>query len=108
MNIERERVIAVIKDFSDGLLAEKNGGHVTPESSDARVRGVLRQACERVGVALEDYTRALADDPVLQKLEHDAVVQAVAGSVDPGPNDAISRESPSGQPGDLTKSRAQN
>lgn len=108
MNVERNRVIAVIKDFSDGLLAERSAGSVTPEESDARALHVLEQACDRVGIAPSDYAEALRTDATLAKLEHDAVVQALAGPVDPGPNDAISRESPSGQPGDLTKTRSDN
>jgi hypothetical protein len=63
---------------------------------DALLAAALRSACEQVGLTPEDYRRAIAADPSLMQLEKMTIDQAVTGPVDPGPHDAISRESPSG------------
>jgi hypothetical protein len=55
-----------------------------------------RAACARVGLSLEAYQEAIASDPSLVQLEKLTIDQAVSGPVDPGPHDAISRESASG------------
>jgi hypothetical protein len=73
------------------------------------VEEALDRALREHGVALEAYREALQSDPTLAELERSAMTQAFSGgpAPDPGPYDTISRESPSGQPGDLTKSRSE-
>jgi hypothetical protein len=92
MHADRAKVIQVIKDLADAGGAPQGGG-------------ALGRALEKNGVSLDAYKAALKEDPGLADLENNALKQAVAEAPDPGPYDTISRESPSGQPGDLTKSR---
>jgi hypothetical protein len=66
------------------------------EGDDTLLAEALRSACDRVGLTPDDYRRAIAADPSLMQLEKMTIDQAVTGPVDPGPHDAISRESPSG------------
>ena len=81
--------------------------------SSTRRRGLEEEALERAlqehGLALEAYRAALQADPTLAELERTSITQAMSGgpAPDPGPYDSISRESPSGQPGNLTKSRSE-
>lgn len=70
------------------------------------VEEALDRALKDHGVALEAYREALQADPALAELERTSMIQAMSGAPDPGPYDSISRESPSGQPGDLSKSRS--
>ncbi|MBX3225976.1 MAG: hypothetical protein KIT84_29630 [Labilithrix sp.] len=65
----------------------------------------LARASKLAGITPEAFDRAIDLDPELELLKITALIEAVAGSTDPGPHDAISRESPSGKPGDLTKER---
>ncbi|NUQ77261.1 MAG: hypothetical protein HUU21_27310 [Polyangiaceae bacterium] len=100
----------MIRDWSDAL-AKPSGGDRSPPSSTRR-RGMEEEALDRAlkehGLALEAYREALQADPMLADLERASITQAQAGEAapDPGPYDEISRESPSGQPGDLRKSRS--
>lgn len=70
-----------------------------------RVVHAIASACDTAGIAPQRYAVALAEDPLLAKLEHDAIDDAIADAPDPGPYAAVSRESMSGRPGDTTKSR---
>lgn len=110
MRAERAKVVNVIRDWSESI-ARPSGVDGPPPSSTTR-RGLEEEALEKAlrehGLALEAYREALQADPLLADLERASLAQAIAGGPlpDPGPYDEISRESPSGQPGDLTKSRS--
>ncbi|HMI89134.1 MAG TPA: hypothetical protein VK550_33880 [Polyangiaceae bacterium] len=54
-------------------------------------------ACARADVSLEDYLTTLEADEMLRQLHHAAMTEAMVGTADPGPNDQISRESPTGE-----------
>ena len=107
MQTNREKVIRVIRVVSEALkhrfADEAPIDHVEDTTLE---RAALVMACELCGISLEDYRNALSADPSLAELEKESKTEAVAGSTDPGPYDEISRESPSGQPGDLTKPRS--
>jgi hypothetical protein len=92
MYADRAKVIQIIKDLTQGDSPPRGGG-------------ALDSALEKSGVSREAYKAALNADPELADLENKAHKQAAVEAPDPGPYDTISRESPSGQPGDLTKSR---
>lgn len=62
-------------------------------------------SCDTMGILPREYRETVEADPELELLEHLAVREALAGSTDPGPYAAISRESMSGQPGNTLKSR---
>lgn len=110
MAADRAKVVKVIRDWSESL-ARPAQGDASPPSSTRR-RGLEEEALDRAlkehGLALEAYREALHADPTLAELERSSITQAMSGgpAPDPGPYDTISRESPSGQPGDLTKSRS--
>jgi|GEM_PF-5834381 len=96
----RERVIEVVKRTAEALQASRTHADDTQAAADA-----LRAACDSVGISPQDFDGAIASDTDLQMLKETAIREAVAGSTDPGPHGAVSRESMSGKPGDLTKSR---
>ena len=73
------------------------------EDDDVFVQGALAAGCTREGISPHEYAEALDLFPDLSQLERETLREGLAGSTDPGPHDAISRESPSGQPGDLRK-----
>lgn len=93
MQVDRAKVIHAIKDYTDALGSK-------PQAE------ALAEACEKSGISVDAYNEALRADPSLADLEKQSTTGAVVESADPGPYDAISRESPSGQPGDLTKPRS--
>jgi hypothetical protein len=97
----RTSVIAIIKNAADAL---RSAG-AKPEDPGV-VAQALATACSTAGVTPAAFDRAVAADPELGHLKTSALDEALAGVTDPGPNAQISRESPSGQPGDLAKSRA--
>jgi hypothetical protein len=109
MGADRTKVVKVIRDWSESI-GRRGEGDAPPPSSSRR-RGLEQEALDRAlkehGLALEAYREALQADPTLAELERMSLTQAMAGGTDPGPYDSISRESPSGQPGDLTKSRSE-
>lgn len=67
----------------------------------------LAKACDELGVDPETFDTAIAGDIELELLKTNILRQAIAGTTDPGPYGEISRESPSGQPGDTTKNRSE-
>ena len=102
MNPTRENILAVIRTTEEGLQAR----HLTPaDLSKDSLRDELRASCARFNVDIADYDRFIAANPEIAKLATEAFREGLSGGTDPGPYDAISRESPSGQPGDLTKTR---
>jgi len=106
MWVEREHVVRAMKDFTDAIHVRSRGRvdeflRDEPEAT----REALVEACQKNGISVEIYVNALVAAPALAELEKQSLLTAVADAPDPGPYDAISRESPSGQPGDLTKPR---
>ena len=93
MQVDRAKVIRVIRDYTEAP-------GTTPKAQ------ALSEACAKSGISVDAYTEALRADPTLADLEKQSMTGAMVESTDPGPYDAISRESPSGQPGDLTKPRS--
>jgi hypothetical protein len=64
---------------------------------DQSVEGdAIVAACARAEVAPEDYLTTLEANATLSQLHHAALTEAIVGTADPGPNDQISRESPTG------------
>lgn len=106
MDASRAKVIRAIKGFTDEmrLRAEREPGIELCQESEV-VREILERACRENGLSVDDYAAALRADPALAELEKESLVMGIAEPPDPGPYDAISRESPSGQPGNLEKSR---
>jgi hypothetical protein len=107
MHADRATVIHVIKTLSDELGRQYAGEPPIEHMDDQGMRrAALLLACEVSRISVEDYEAALRADPSLAELERESTTYAVVDAPDPGPYDAISRESPSGQPGDLTKPRS--
>ena len=67
------------------------------EGDDSVEGEAIAAACARAAVAPEDYLATLEADEILYQLHHAALTEAMAGTADPGPNDQISRESPTGE-----------
>lgn len=104
--VQREQVVRTIKDFADAVRTRSQGSiAVFLRDQPDLTREALAEACRRNGISVEQHAAALRATPALAALEDEALTDAVVESPDPGPYDAISRESPSGQPGDLTKFR---
>lgn len=104
---ERAAAIEIIRVYA---------GALTEEASDlARRRALLRThapepallraACERQGASLWRFWQVLNEDASLRELLDKSQERALAGEADPGPYDAISRESPTAREGDLSKPR---
>jgi hypothetical protein len=91
-------ILRVIREAHQAVLAGPDEGAAFEEA--------IADACAAQELAPEDYRRAVASDPELQRLEEMAFREAV-GAPDPGPYGEISRESPSGKPGDTVKPRVQ-
>jgi hypothetical protein len=106
MQVESAQISRAIEIFVDTVANPPTPrAPIAVREDPAWRRAALEAACAQVGISVDDYHAALASDPSLADLEKQAMTEKVAGSTDPGPHDAISRESPSGQPGDLTKPR---
>lgn len=87
------------------LMKDELSPHTSARTDDDDVQRALAAACTSVGITPQDYARAVQASPDLTELERETLREALAGSTDPGPQDEISRESPSGQPADLRKNR---
>lgn len=97
----RRQVLGAIRDVADRLRDE----HVQPDDARA-VERVIRATCDAKGISPQEYRATIEADRELEHLQDLAFHEALAGSTDPGPNAAISRESMSGQPGNTMKSRS--
>lgn len=105
--MDRASVVKVIRDFTDELARPVSARPPVVRADDPpTVLAALEAACKEHGISVQDYRAALHADPSLADLERQALSSTPVESPDPGPYDAISRESPSGQPGDLSKSRS--
>ncbi len=96
----RETVLRVIRAATT-TLREQAGRPGDPTER----RRAIATACTREGISPQAYEALVTHDAELERLERAALGEAGAGVADPGPYDAISRESRSGREGDLTKSR---
>jgi hypothetical protein len=96
-SVNRTRAIRIIRQAADALQAART----KPEDSTAVSRALAR-ACSELGIEPAAFDALIAADPELELLKVNAIREAVAGSTDPGPHDAISREAATGQPGDTT------
>jgi hypothetical protein len=106
MQEQRAKVVAVIRDLAARLDQPASVRPPVERAEDpATVSTALREACAHQGISVEEYAAALREDGSLAELERQATTMGVVEAPDPGPYDAISRESPSGQPGDLSKPR---
>lgn len=105
--MSRDTIVRVIADTARGLSERQSTRAPVQRAEDAAsMRAALEEACRQHGITVDDYWAALRSDPTLLDLERQSITEAAVGSTDPGPHDAISRESPSGQPGDLSKPRS--
>lgn len=100
--VPRESVLEIVKSAAGALSGSRVSAH-----DPQRVSRALAAACRAAGVAPDAFDAAVAAAPELEQLTSNALQEAMVGSTDPGPNAEISRESSSGQPGDLTKSRSE-
>ena len=91
----RAQVIDVIKKASAALRAART----TPEDVGA-VSRALADACGALNLSPIDFDAAIGADSDLGELKAQALREALAGSTDPGPNDAISRVASTGRVGD--------
>jgi hypothetical protein len=67
-------------------LANEPGTRERYAAGDASVEEeALGAVCDRFGVTLCDYHRAVEADPALAQLEAHAIREAVVGTTDPGP-----------------------
>jgi hypothetical protein len=92
--VPRASVLEIIKTAAGALRAART----SPEDGPA-ITGALAEACGKNGVSPDAFDAALRADAELDRLKSDALREALTGRADPGPYAAISRESPSGQPG---------
>ena len=93
--LSRAQVIEVIQRAAGTLRTQRS----QPEDS-AAISAALAGACKELGVSPTLFDGVIATDADLEQLKKMAITEALAGSTDPGPNDAISREASTGQPGD--------
>jgi hypothetical protein len=91
MGLDRARIVHVIKDVHDQLATSPQRQHTMPQD-------VVAKVCTDHGITFEAYRAALKHDPSLAELEQQALMQAGSPAADPGPYDAISRESAKGTP----------
>lgn len=107
MQVNRETIVRVIAERAR-VLSERPSVRAPVERAEDPVTmgAALEEVCRAHDITVEDYWEALREDASLLELERLSLTEAAVGSTDPGPHDAISRESPSGQPGDLTKFRS--
>ena len=91
--ISRAQVIEVIRRAA-AIVRAAQGAETDP------VAGALAQACGELGIGTAQFDAAIATTPELEQLKTTAIREALTGTTDPGPNDAISREAATGRPGD--------
>lgn len=91
---DRDRIVLVIRELENAARETHASG--CPVDTEKLTHDVLA----RLGVDPSTYSRALEADPELARLERDALQEAVTEPPDPGPYGCISREAPTGRPGD--------
>jgi hypothetical protein len=93
MQVERERVVAVVMSIRGAILAQRAVAALR-QAADPRRSEIVRAACAEHAVRLEDWIGALEADVELFWLFHAAVREVTVDPPDLGPYDEISRESP--------------
>jgi hypothetical protein len=96
----REKALRALRKAAD----EVRSTGVAPDDG-AEVRRALASACDSEGISPQEYDAIIQGDDELRELQQSALEEGITGGADPGPYAAISRESMSGKPGDLSKSR---
>ncbi|RYE77966.1 MAG: hypothetical protein EOO74_06050 [Myxococcales bacterium] len=91
--------LAQLAGQDEGLVARLRRG------DPSALGRLVHEACAQVGIPFRDYQREIESNPDLIQLEQKAIDEGLIGTADPGPYDAISRESPTGREGDLSKPR---
>jgi len=99
---ERELVVRAIHELERTVTEAHGTGR--PVDTER----LKRDAVARLGIDEETYGRAIEADAGLALLERAALREAIGGIPDPGPYDRISREAPTGQPGDLSATAREN
>jgi len=95
MDVDRARVVAVIRTIQNAILADRTGGS-EPEPSE-----LVESACAEHGLSVDQWSAALRADVELMSLFDLALTEIIVEAPDPGPYDTISRESPRGTPDPL-------
>ena len=91
--------LAQLSGQDSGLVARLRRG------DPSALGRLVHEACAEVGIPFRDYQREVESSPELIQLEQKAIDEGLVGTADPGPHDAISRESPTAREGDLRKPR---
>jgi hypothetical protein len=89
MNLERARVVAVIRAVRDAVLEDRASGMVRQQ--DPWGCEILRRACAEQGVAVDQWVAALRAEAELARLFEQAMDELVTELPDPGPYDVPSR-----------------
>lgn len=95
----RDTALRVLRRVKDAFDLRASSG----VSDDDFVREAFAAACTTEGISPQEYAATRDTFPDLAELERETLREGLAGTTDPGPHAAISRESPSGQFGDLRK-----
>lgn len=90
-------VVSLLAEELSRRLADPGVSRRYLEGDDTIEEEAITAACARAAVAPEDYLTTLEADAHLMQLHHATLTEAMVGTADPGPNDQISRESPSGE-----------
>lgn len=110
----RTKVILALRRAGDVLRDVRPHGcagharrdeHRDPPARLDALPDAIASGCTAVGISPQDYSSAVEADPELEELQRRTFDEALTEAPDPGPYAAISRESMSGKPGDLSKSR---
>ena len=99
MDVDRARVVAIIRSIQTAILADRTAGSdcdALPEPSE-----LVESACAEHGLRVEQWSAALRADAELLRLFDLALTEIIGDAPDPGPYDTISRESPRGAPDPL-------
>lgn len=96
MNVERARVVAVIIDVRNAILAERANGAV--RLWHERGWEIVERAALAQGMTIEDWTLAIRAEAELARLFEEALLELAVEAPDPGPYAEISRESARGAP----------
>ena len=98
--LDREQAMVVLNALRDELratAADRTRAAFRLKTGDPAVLdAVLDHVCAERGADPAEYRATLEADPSLLQLQETMIKEVVAGPADPGPYDAISRESPAG------------
>ncbi len=96
MDVDRARILAVIVDIEDAIIADRACGIV--RETEPGACEIVQRACAKHGLTVEQWSAELHADAELLRLFDQVLVEIVVDPPDPGPYDEISRESPRGAP----------